>query len=155
MKRENVLKIYTLWNNACRLLKAHNGMMPITKAYAVKVIEKAGMIDKDEGKPFAINGFRIEAPGDPPVGINPASWKIEGGFEFEDREHLERFRTDLKKAFDEYADDKCIVFVDQLCLPVGCIYNEAFVFTTKKIQLSKFAGCNFYCRFRAVFRHIK
>jgi hypothetical protein len=68
--------------------------MDITK----KIIEKIKQM-------VNIKGFYITEPGDPSVGIYPATWKLEGEFIFDNEEELESFRTDLKKTFENYCGE--------------------------------------------------
>lgn len=63
-----------------------------------KIVEKIEKIDK-------VKGFYITAPGDPSVGINPATWKLENDFYFDTPEELEGFRKELKGLFEFYCGE--------------------------------------------------
>ena len=45
------------------------------------------------------------ASGDPSVGINPATWKLEEDFYFDDQEELEEFKNQLKELFTNYCGE--------------------------------------------------
>ena len=54
--------------------------------------------------PIKISGFWLNDKGDPSVGIQPSSWEITGGFEFEHLGELEMFKQKLREAY-EYVSD--------------------------------------------------
>jgi len=47
-----------------------------------------------------IRGFVIMCDGDPDVGIQPGTWTIDGGFEFEDENAFDEFRFNLFQTFE-------------------------------------------------------
>ena len=47
-------------------------------------------------------GFSIHCPGDPSVGIFPATWNLKGGYFFSDKEELASFKEGLQNLFTEY-----------------------------------------------------
>jgi len=52
-----------------------------------------------------VSGFYITAPGDPSVGINPATWKLENDFYFDNPEELEEFKKELRGLFEWYCGE--------------------------------------------------
>ena len=60
---------------------------------------------KNISKIMKIRGFIVSTTGDPSVGINPASWKIEEDFYFDNQEELEEFRLELKALFENYCGE--------------------------------------------------
>jgi hypothetical protein len=52
-----------------------------------------------------VTGFIISAQGDPSVGINPATWKLEEDFYFDDQEELQEFREQLISIFESYCGE--------------------------------------------------
>jgi hypothetical protein len=60
---------------------------------------------KNVEKIMKVTGFIISANGDPSVGINPTSWKLEEDFYFDDQEELEAFRAELKIFFENYCGE--------------------------------------------------
>ena len=65
---------------------------------------------KNISKIMKVSGFIISAQGDPSVGINPATWKLEEDFYFDDQEELEEFKNQLKELFTNYCGE--ISFVE-------------------------------------------
>lgn len=63
-----------------------------------KILKNVEKIDK-------VTGFYITAPGDPSVGINPATWEIKNDFYFDTPEELEEFRKELKNTFEWYCGE--------------------------------------------------
>jgi Fe2+ transport system protein B len=60
---------------------------------------------KNISKIMKVTGFIISAQGDPSVGINPATWKLEEDFYFDDQEELEEFKNQLKELFTNYCGE--------------------------------------------------
>jgi hypothetical protein len=50
-------------------------------------------------------GFYVTSFGDPSVGINDATWTINGGFFFTDDEEIEEFKKGLLETFGLIADN--------------------------------------------------
>jgi hypothetical protein len=67
-------------------------------AKLTKILKNIEKIDK-------VTGFYITAPGDPSVGINPATWTLENDFYFDTPEELEEFRKELKGLFEFYCGE--------------------------------------------------
>ena len=68
-------------------------------------MENSDKLLKNVSKIIKVKGFIIFAEGDPSVGINPTSWKLEEDFYFDNKEELETFRTELKVLFESYCGD--------------------------------------------------
>jgi hypothetical protein len=60
---------------------------------------------KNISKIMKVTGFIISAQGDPSVGINPATWKLEEDFYFDNQEELEEFKNQLKELFTNYCGE--------------------------------------------------
>jgi hypothetical protein len=56
-------------------------------------------------KIMKITGFYITAPGDPSVGIQPATWELRNDFYFDNQEELEEFRNEIKSLFESYCGE--------------------------------------------------
>jgi len=63
-----------------------------------KITENVEKINK-------VTGFYVTAPGDPSVGINPATWEIKNDFYFDTPEELEEFKKELKGTFEWYCGE--------------------------------------------------
>jgi hypothetical protein len=63
-----------------------------------KMVENIEKINK-------VTGFYITAPGDPSVGIQPATWELRNDFYFDTPEELEEFRKELRGLFEFYCGE--------------------------------------------------
>jgi len=81
--------------------------------YSSYNLKKSNMSDSKILKKILINvekikkvtGFYITAPGDESVGINPATWKLENDFYFDNLEELEEFKKELQSLFEFYCGE--------------------------------------------------
>jgi len=67
--------------------------------------KKLAKILENVEKIETVTGFYITAPGDPSVGINPATWKLENDFYFDNPEELEEFKKELRSLFEFYCGE--------------------------------------------------
>lgn len=77
-------------------------------------------------------GFIISDPGDTSVGIFPATWKLDGDFEFYDSDELNAFKKAITEAFEYVADPVHIATIEELDKQ-----EEKFLAAFKKVELDK------------------
>lgn len=63
-------------------------------------MDKMKTVLKNVEKIIKVSGFHITAPGDPSVGILPASWEMKNDFYFDTPEELEEFRKEIKLLYE-------------------------------------------------------
>jgi len=92
--------------------------------------KKMAKILENVEKIETVTGFYITAPGDPSVGINPATWKLENDFYFDRPEELEEFKKELRSLFEFYCGEvtDIITFEEQeaQCEAEDRAYYEEF-----------------------------
>jgi len=76
----------------------------------------AGIDHPDYSAPMEIQEDYLEVcdPGDPSVGIQSATWKITGGFIFENEVDREEFREAIQQAFGLQAENPQVAFESEI-----------------------------------------
>jgi len=89
-----------------------------TKKKTKELMDKYMKIAENVAKIIKVSGFYVTAPGDPSVGINPATWEINNEFYFDNKEELEEFRREIKQLFEFHCGEitTVVTFEEQQAL---------------------------------------
>jgi len=89
-----------------------------TEKKTKELMDKYMKIAENVAKIIKVSGFYVTAPGDPSVGINPATWEINNEFYFDNKEELEEFRREIKQLFEFHCGEitTVVTFEEQQAL---------------------------------------